>query len=298
MFKTRDLTREYKYFKAIGFTVDEEQTKRIQEISLEICKDIFTMCEQNNLTVMLGGGSALGAVRHKGFIPWDDDIDLLMPRADYDKFIQLFESNLGDKYQLKAPTVKSRSNIFIQVLNPQTKQISLFHNPKWPIEGIAVDIFSLDYVPQNKLLYYIKGFVANLIVYIRASKIIYQGQTPISKQMMCQSFISTIYYYMRIALGFCMGWMSFPRLCSWFDKIVAGRTPAEYINIPAGRNHYFGERHRTDILLPPQKAAFEDAIFYIPNDCDTYLRKLYGSNYMQIPPVEKRERHLYTMLEI
>ena len=62
--------------------------------------DIKRICDKHNLILMLSGGSALGAVRHKGFIPWDDDIDLMMPRDDYDKFIDLFEEELGEKYYL------------------------------------------------------------------------------------------------------------------------------------------------------------------------------------------------------
>ena len=298
MFRVRDYTSNYQQYKNAGIVIDEAQIKRIQAISLEMYKDILEMCERNRLTVMLGGGSALGAIRHKGFIPWDDDIDLLMPRKDYDQFIQLFDATLGCKYQLKAPAVdQSRHNLFIQVLDPRTKRVGMFHNPKWPVEGIAVDIFSLDYVPKNKLCYYLKGFAADLLVFIRTSKIMYQGRTPIAKQVMCQSFALSGYYYFRLAIGFLMGWISSARLCSWFDKTVSGKSRTAYINIPSGRKHYFGECHPAEVFLPPQKTRFEDVDAYIPHDWDTYLKKLYGNNYMELPPVEKRESHLYTKLE-
>mgnify|MGYP000934529859 FL=1 len=68
--------------------------------------DILRVCEKYNIRVMLGGGSALGAVRHGGFIPWDDDLDLIMPREDYNKFISVFDKELSDLYEITSPNSK------------------------------------------------------------------------------------------------------------------------------------------------------------------------------------------------
>ena len=78
----------------------KEELKQIQDILLDMYKDILYICEKKRLTVLLGGGSALGAVRHGGFIPWDDDIDLIIPRKDIFLFLSTFKKDFGDKYDV------------------------------------------------------------------------------------------------------------------------------------------------------------------------------------------------------
>ena len=299
MLKARDFTHNYLGQDKLGVSPTDSQIKRIQEISLEMYKDILKVCERNSLTIMLGGGSALGAVRHKGFIPWDDDIDLMMARKDFDKFIQLFNNNLGHKYQLKAPHLKGNlSELFIQVMNPNIKKRGIFHDPESPREGIPIDIFCIDYIPHNRILYYIKGSIANALVFIRTSRRMYRGQSKLSKQLFCQSFSSSVYYYSRMALGFLFNCISDSVLCHYFDKVVSTNKENKYVNIPTGRKHYFGEVHRKEVFFPPKEVLFENTKAFIPNNYDIYLKKLYGNNYMQIPPIEKRENHIYTELEL
>ena len=66
------------------------------------------------------------------------------------------------------------------------------------------------------------------------------------------------------------------------------------VSIPSGRNHYFKETHYAEVFYPFKEAQFEDTISYVPNDVHTYLKALYGKNYMEIPPIDKREKHLCT----
>ena len=76
-----------------------DSLKKIHEAELEVLKDFIKICDENNLRYMMLGGTMLGAVRHKGFIPWDDDIDIGMPRADYERFIEIFmEPNKENLY--------------------------------------------------------------------------------------------------------------------------------------------------------------------------------------------------------
>ena len=83
--------------------MNEEELHRLQQNILRIYLDIQTFCDMHGLTIMMGYGSALGAVRHKGFIPWDDDIDVLMPRKDYGYLINHFEEEYGDRYWVVSP---------------------------------------------------------------------------------------------------------------------------------------------------------------------------------------------------
>ena len=94
----------------------DKERERLRKCLFSIYKDIALVCSKYGLCFMLGGGSVLGAVRHKGFIPWDDDIDLMMPREDYMKFISVFNKELGNKYDLFYPfSNEGNFQYFVQV---------------------------------------------------------------------------------------------------------------------------------------------------------------------------------------
>ncbi len=119
-FSIRDVAHKYEKSKDIGLIVlNDEQIKCVQAIAIEMYKDIMNVCHKYGLQVSLSGGSALGAVRHHGFIPWDDDIDLMMPRKDYDIFLKVANDELGNKYYIATPSLRcsNQNDIILRVLN-------------------------------------------------------------------------------------------------------------------------------------------------------------------------------------
>jgi lipopolysaccharide cholinephosphotransferase len=91
----------------ICYELSDDERKSLQNCLLTLYKDLQAACEKHNLCIMLCGGSALGAVRHQGFIPWDDDLDALISRSDYTKLIEVFDDELGEKYILATQDVNS-----------------------------------------------------------------------------------------------------------------------------------------------------------------------------------------------
>ena len=81
-----------------------EEIHALQDIELEILLDVDRFCRENGITYFLGEGTLLGAIRHHGFIPWDDDVDVIMKRADYERFLQLAPEGLGKQYEVQHPT--------------------------------------------------------------------------------------------------------------------------------------------------------------------------------------------------
>lgn len=130
----------------------EINTVELKRIELDILKYIKTQCEKYNLRYYLAYGTLLGAVRHKGFIPWDDDIDIHMPREDYDKLIELEYNNPDSKYKLLSPKYnKDYYYSFAKMVDNETileetglKQIKEL--------GVYVDIFPLDYIKKKGAL--------------------------------------------------------------------------------------------------------------------------------------------------
>ena len=136
-----------------------EELKALQACFLEIIKDIDRVCQEHGLCYMAAGGTALGSVRHKGFIPWDDDVDILMPREDLNRFVELFEECMGDKYELTTPNsdkYQLESMISAVYKKNTLKAAFLDYNTPFP-KGVHIDIFAIESVPRNPIVRGIKG---------------------------------------------------------------------------------------------------------------------------------------------
>ena len=139
-----------------------EELKALQACFLEIIKDIDRVCQEHGLCYMAAGGTALGSVRHKGFIPWDDDVDILMPREDLNRFVELFEECMGDKYELTTPNsdkYQLESMISAVYKKNTLKAAFLDYNTPFP-KGVHIDIFAIESVPRNPIVRGIKGVTA------------------------------------------------------------------------------------------------------------------------------------------
>ena len=130
-----------------------EEIHLLQKLELAILKDVATVCEKHNIKFFLGEGTLLGAIRHKGFIPWDDDVDLIMERSEYERFLEVAQKELGDAYQVQHPmTVDNYWSPFIKV-RQLTGDLSFRQNHIAHLtdnNGPYIDIFPMEYVPTNK----------------------------------------------------------------------------------------------------------------------------------------------------
>lgn len=298
-FSVRNFSHKYADNSNIGLiTLNEEQTKRLQEINYQIYLDVFSLCRKHNLQISLSGGSVLGSVRHKGFIPWDDDIDVMMPRKDFNAFMKIFKDELGDKYYMACPDARysDQYNYIIKVIDKDSVCADLFEKQKLFHQGIAVDILPIDYVPNNPILYGLKGYMSILLLFILNSNMMYICNTNLVKKIFTQTLASSLYFYFRIVVGFFASIIPYHKWCRIYNDAVSGIVCSKRVSIPCGRNHYFKETQLAEVFYPFREAIFEKNTAFIPNDYDTYLRPLYGEDYMNLPPIEKRERHLCSKL--
>ena len=272
------------------YMLTAEDVEKLHDVLLSMYKDINNVCRQHGIHLIAAGGTALGAIRHHGFIPWDDDMDLFMIRRDFERLKSVFESELGDRYYLLAPGTKQGANCSLpRIIKKGTTFLGMIDESSPYPHGIYIDINIIEYAPENVLKFKLKSIGADVLRFISYSVYWNQYRSKSLKAYMQESK-GAGYYKIRMALGkFC----SFRSAESWFalfDKYVQGKK-TRVVTVPSGTKKYSGERLDIKVVVPLKKVSFEDTEIFVFNDYDWYLSNLYG-NYMKIPRAEKREHHM------
>ena len=277
----------------------DEESAGLKKAILAIYLDVAELCDKHGLTYMMSGGTCLGAIRHQGFIPWDDDLDIMMPRKDYDQLIRLLEDGaLGENYEFTYPNAKSDANtVFLKIFRKCSKDVELATvNAPYP-KGIYIDVFAIDCVPKSRLGKIAKGFLANTIQYIAMARLVVQYPSPLLNEYMSLEPELRKRYRIKRVLGRLTSFASHAKWIYWFEKLVSSSKEGHEWGIPTGRKYYNGEIFDKSVFVPVKKGMFEGVEVNVPNDTHKYLTNLY-KNYMELPPVEKRERHFICEFEL
>ena len=280
--------------------VDQDMRNRLQDVLVEMMQDIHNVCIKREIGYALVGGSCLGAVRHQGFIPWDDDIDISMLREDWEKFRSCFDEELGEKYVMEAPQYgnKDCKTTWAKVYKKKTVLQEIMDVDTPYEQGIFLDLFFYENVSNNKIIRKIDACLSDFLKGVATSMVFYKYPNELMKQYYGATPQTKRYYNMRRFLGFLFSWMSHKRFCDCYDQFVSRhKTPSEYITAPTGRKNYMGEILQRKWWIPQKQVKFENTEFLVPADSHNYLLTLFGKNYMQLPPVEKREKHFIVKLK-
>lgn len=291
MIKTKDLYMQACYASPDIHEMSDDELTKLQSHLRKMYLEIEEVCDRHQLTVMVAFGSALGAVRHNGFIPWDDDIDLLMPRKDYDRLINDYADELPSRYRIFAPNSKNGPIYrFAKVVDTETRFLTP-GSTNSEKKGIFVDIFPLENacMKENRRKFYRFGMC--FLMYVATSVADYEARNKEYKKLMSFSRKGLFNYYFRNAIG---SLFSFRSASWWYDKFDSHATKfkeCEHYMVPSGsyRKYSFMPQDR-DIYLPIRKVKFDDIEVYIPNQVERHL-EIYFGNWQQVPPPEKRWRH-------
>lgn len=263
------------------------EIKDVQRVELEILAKFDSICREQGLTYFLDSGTALGAMRHQGFIPWDDDIDVGMPREDYDRFMEIGQELLGEEFFLQNRESDPNSPFsFAKIRKEGTtfvewnkRNIAMHH-------GIFIDIFPFDVLPEEE-----EGRDAYMEHCLSLNAKLIRRMIPDRAAIPEKNW--------KWRLG---------ALARRLQYYAAQLVPAKKIDdaiaeaFPRYRDRGFAGHDCTshsyatkivfpsEIFFPPCEMEFEGHTFFAPADCDRYLTLLYG-DYMQLPPVEQRYGH-------
>lgn len=265
----------------------EMTLKEIQLVGLDMMKDIHRFCEDNGIRYTLAYGSLLGAVRHKGFIPWDDDIDIWMPRPDYERFCKSYHSKAG--YKLLSPYRDDNYFYFAKVYdNCRTHvEMKLKHHKGdlgvwidvFPIDGVAddVDTFIADYAKIRQTRKRINSIRGSYTILNKAIGYIKIRETVklLAKRLLFGNIFSLRRKHEKLCLSHMLGQTDH---CSSLCCVEAYKK-----NKPECFNTFdFSEYMLSD---------FETEHFYIIKKYDHVLQSIYG-DYMTIPPIDQQQNHI------
>lgn len=267
---------------------DEDLLEKLKLAELNILKDYIKVCDKYNINYFLVYGTAIGAVRHNGFIPWDDDIDVGMLREDYDKFVEVVEQELGQDYILTTPlTMKGYASTVIKLQRKNTKFVPQMSRTMKCDLCIHIDIFIYDNFDDDE-----KIALKKIRQTRRISQITFLCGSPYPiieiggiKQVMAKVLCFMAHYVLKILF------ISPQRLYKKFEAIStsANNQQTKYMTSYEDTWPLKDKLTRED-LFPLKEMKFEDIYVKLPNQYDKLLRATYG-DYMQLPPENQRVNH-------
>lgn len=257
----------------------QEMKDQLTEMLIEFDK----FCQEHELRYYLSGGTLLGAIRHHGFIPWDDDVDVNMPRPDCEKMMEISGGRIG-KYILNPPNYSDQYHAYHWKLYDDSilvkKGKKKARKAPYPI---FMDIFPIEGLPDTESAnksHYRKAIFWKRLANCRWGKKAFHGASTAE----------------RLFHGLCRPFASFWSKETLFNKVtgIMQSIPfdeSDYVGVMATNVHTTEERVIKADYCKPIEVTFEGHTFPGPANYDTYLTQLYGPTYMELPPEEKRVSH-------
>lgn len=296
--RTGDILRKIVQESPDWKALTDQELKTLKDVLLEIADNFVALCEKHNLKYCMAYGTALGAVRHKGYIPWDDDIDFFMPRKDYEKFLRIAEIELKDKYYIRS--VAKGDKVGFPTLHMRLKNtlyvnygdLVITANEPENTRGIYIDIAPLDNSSDNKLVRNINAYICLAILFISSCIVVRDTVDYVKKNNFKVDSSDLKLLRTKVLLGKIFSIIPMHKWMLLYDNLCARNRneKSKYVISYCGmKNIKKGTYKRTD-MYPFKEGIFEKRKWMLPHNADAFLTTVYN-DYMVIPKEENQKIH-------
>jgi lipopolysaccharide cholinephosphotransferase len=253
--------------------MNKDKLKKIWNIELDIYDYFFKFCKIHKINHFLISGSALGSVRHQGFIPWDDDIDVGMYRKDFNKFLKFINNKLPEKFVVEYGPRKDGIDFILRIRNIHTTAIILEQKKQKIHHGIYIEVYPFDNVPDNIFLRKIHLNIVNYLTFILQSNY----SLRISIPFLFRKFIVTV-------LGVSFFWKLFNKISSMFLSKTNTVNTVSISSYSKTKYYEFPIFYINELKI----GKFMNKKVYLSKYVHQMLKLNYG-NYMILPPIKLRK---------
>ena len=267
--------------------MEDKELHQLHQALLLITDEVDRLCRRNHIRYSLIGGSMLGAVRHKGFIPWDDDMDIGMLRSEYERFLEVCRTQLGESFDLQTNATDEHYVYgFAKILLKDTYLVQYGHEKTKHRKGIFVDIFPFDPIPDDSRQRTRQKRKNYLLIKMLDRKFTRKSVRGLSFKK--QAVFKT--------LDFMNLFVSQRTLVRKLNDNMQKYQSGAYVSNMSGYYGYDKETVPKKFMEEQIEVPFEDRRYWISKEYDSFLTLYYG-DYMVLPPVEQRRTHGFQQLD-
>lgn len=273
--------------------ISEEELVDLHKVLLLMLDDLIEICKRNNLHFILIGGSAIGALRDKGFIPWDDDIDIAMPRRDFEKLYKIIKKQYSFKYSMLHPQDKENYGRILPKIRLKGTEYKTILEYDLNESGIFIDIYTIENIPDSKIKKWGQGIICMFMGVALSCRRMAKGYK------IFKNYQNGISFKVKALIGCILSFGSIEKWAIWTDYWYSWCKDenSKYVGIPADDFHYFGEIYKRSEFCSYKEIKFEGRNCLIPSNYDAYLKRRYGE-YMTPPDMDHHDRNCYLVYNL